>query len=202
MFDKCNNKKFGTLKIFQIMTPGLKITSRPISVSAQTLHMPPHPVTNTNSPLLPWWTQIWKTIFIQRWTLGTTLCKHTIAKALPSSFRQHSTKTSNQSTSCSYSLSTLEKNVHKISFLADWDCWFIPSREKEVFYIHTGCEYDPGKKPTKSEKLKTSPKKDTSTEKQTKEPQPSLSITSEVDPEMPQLEDIRPKKKLRFKDPI
>ena len=59
-----------------------------------------------------------------------------------------------------------------------------------------------GKKPTKSEKLKPSPKKATSTEKQTEEPQPSQSTTSEVDPEMPPLEDIRPKKKLRFKDPI
>ena len=65
-----------------------------------------------------------------------------------------------------------------------------------------GCEYDPGKKPTKSEKLKPSPKKATLTEKQTEEPQPSQSITSEIDPEMPPLEDIRPKKKLRFKDPI
>ena len=65
-----------------------------------------------------------------------------------------------------------------------------------------GCKYNPGKKPTKSEKLKPSPKKDTSTEKQTEEPQPSQSTTSEVDPEMPPLEDIRPKKKLRFKDLI
>ena len=47
-------------------------------------------------------------------TLQTTLCQHPIAKALPSSFRQHSTKTSNQSTSCSYSLSPPERNVHKI----------------------------------------------------------------------------------------
>ena len=31
------------------------------------------------------------------------------------------------------------------------------------------------------------------------EPQPTA--TTEVDPEMPPLEDIRPKKKLRFKDP-
>ena len=44
--------------------------------------------------------------------------------------------------------------------------------------------------------------KDTSTEIQTEEPQPSQSTTSEVDPEMPPLEDIRPKKKLRFKDLI
>ena len=49
---------------------------------------------------------------------------------------------------------------------------------------------------------KTPPKKDTSTEKQTEEPQPSQSTTSEVDPEIPPLEDIRPKKKLRFKDSI
>ena len=72
------------------------------------------------------------------------------------------------------------------------------SRERSFFTSITGCKYNPGKKPTKSEKLKTSPKKDTSTE----EPQPSQSTTSEVDPEMPPLEDVRPKKKLRFKDPI
>ena len=72
---------------------------------------------------------------------------------------------------------------------------------KKFFTSITGHENDPGRKPTKSEKLKTSPKEDTSTEKQTEE-QPSQSTTSEVDPKMPPLEDIRPKKKLRFKDPI
>ena len=65
-----------------------------------------------------------------------------------------------------------------------------------------GREYDPGKKPTKSEKLKPSPKKATSMEKQAEEPQPSQSTTAEVDSKMPPLEDIRLKKKLRFKDPI
>ena len=66
-----------------------------------------------------------------------------------------------------------------------------------------GCEYDPGKKPTKSEKLKTSPtKKDKSSEKHAEELQTSQQpATTEVDPEMPPLEDIRPKKKFRFKDP-
>ena len=73
---------------------------------------------------------------------------------------------------------------------------------KKFFTSITGCEYNPGKKPNKSEKLKPSPKKATSTEKQTEEPQPSQSTTSEIDPEMPPLEDIRPKKKLRFKDLI
>ena len=73
---------------------------------------------------------------------------------------------------------------------------------KRFFTSIMGHEYDPSKEPTKSEKLKTSPKKDTSTEKQTEEPQPSPSTTTEVDPEMPPLEDIRPKKKLRFKDLI
>ena len=71
---------------------------------------------------------------------------------------------------------------------------------KKVFTSIMGCKYDPGKKPTKSQKLKPSPKKTTSTEKQTEESQPSQSTTSEIDPEMPPLEDIRPKKKLRFKD--
>ena len=73
---------------------------------------------------------------------------------------------------------------------------------KKFFTSITGHEYDPDKKPTKSQKLKPSPKKATSTEKQTEEPQPSQSSTCEVDPKMPPLEDIRPKKKLRFKDPI
>ena len=71
---------------------------------------------------------------------------------------------------------------------------------KKFFTSITGCKYDPGKEPTKSEKLKPSPKKTTSIEKQTEEPQPSQSTTSEIDPKMPPLEDIRPKKKLRFKD--
>ena len=73
---------------------------------------------------------------------------------------------------------------------------------KKFFTSTTGCKYDPGKKPTKSEKLKPSLKKATSTEKETEEPQPSQSTTSEIDPEMPPLEDIRLKKKLRFKDLI
>ena len=64
---------------------------------------------------------------------------------------------------------------------------------KKFFTSITGCEYDPGRKPTKSEKLKTSPKKDTSTGKQTEE-QPSQLATSEVDPKMPPLENIRPRK--------
>ena len=73
---------------------------------------------------------------------------------------------------------------------------------KRFFTSITGHEYDPGRKPAKSEKLKTSPtKKDTSTEKHTEEPQPSQPTTTEVDPKMPPLEDIRPKKKFRFKDP-
>ena len=73
---------------------------------------------------------------------------------------------------------------------------------KKFFTSIMGHEYNPGRKPTKSEKLKTSPtKKDTSTEKHTEEPQPSQSTKSEVNPEMSPLEDIRPKKKFRFKDP-
>ena len=76
--------------------------------------------------------------------------------------------------------------------------------ERKIFFTSImGCEYDPGKKPTKSEKLKTPPtKKDKSTEKHADEAQPSQpTTTTEVDPKMPPLEDIRPKKKFRFKDP-
>ena len=74
---------------------------------------------------------------------------------------------------------------------------------KKFFTSIMGCEHDPGKKPTKSEKLKTSPtKKDKSTEKHADEPQPSQQpAATQVDPEMPPLEDIRPKKIFRFKDP-
>ena len=75
-------------------------------------------------------------------------------------------------------------------------------KRKKFFTSIMGRKHDTGKKPTKSEKLKSSPKKDTSTEKQTEEPQPSESNTSEVDSEMSPLEDIRQKKKLRFKDLI
>ena len=67
-------------------------------------------------------------------------------------------------------------------------------KRKKFFTFIMGCEYDPGKKPTKSEKLKPSPKKATLIEKQTEEPQPSQSTTSEINPEMPPMEDIRPKK--------
>ena len=74
---------------------------------------------------------------------------------------------------------------------------------KKFFTSITGCKYDPGKKPTKSEKLKTSPtRKDKSTEKHADELQPSQhQPTTEVDPKMPPPEDITPKKKFRFKDP-
>ena len=84
---------------------------------------------------------------------------------------------------------------HRLKFLI-----YFKLREKSFFTSITGCKYNLSKKTTKSEKLKTSPtKKNSSTEKHTEEQQPST--TTEVDPEMPPLEDIRPKKKFRFKDP-
>ena len=76
--------------------------------------------------------------------------------------------------------------------------------ERKMFFTSImGCEYHPGKKPTKSEKLKTSPtKKDKSTEKHADKLQPCQQpAATEVDPEMPPLEDIQLKKKFRFKDP-
>ena len=75
---------------------------------------------------------------------------------------------------------------------------------KKFFTSIMGCEYNPGKKPTKSEKLKTSPtKKEQSTEGHADELQPSQQPAApEVNPNMPPLEDITtPKKKFRFKDP-
>ena len=74
---------------------------------------------------------------------------------------------------------------------------------KRFFTSIMGSKYGPGKKLTKSEKLKTSPtKKDKSTDKHADELQPSQQpAATEVDPKMPPLEDITPKKKFRFKDP-
>ena len=77
-------------------------------------------------------------------------------------------------------------------------------REKSFFTSITGQEYDPGKKPTKSEKLKTSTtKEDKSTEGHTDEPQPSQPPAApEVDPDMPPLEDVdTPWKKFKFRNP-
>ena len=75
---------------------------------------------------------------------------------------------------------------------------------KKFFTSIMGWEYDPGKKPTKSEKLKTSTsKEDKSTTEHTDKPQPSqLPAAPEVDPNMPPLEDVVPPwKKFKFKNP-
>ena len=65
-------------------------------------------------------------------------------------------------------------------------------KRKRFFTSIRGQEYNPGKKPTKSEKLKTSTtKEDKSTEGHADERQPSQPpAASEVDPNMPPLEDI------------
>ena len=65
-------------------------------------------------------------------------------------------------------------------------------KRKKFFTSTTGQEYDPGRKPTKSEKLKTpTTKEDKSTEEHADEPQPSQPPAApEVDPDMPPLEDI------------
>ena len=75
---------------------------------------------------------------------------------------------------------------------------------KRFFTSIMGQEYDPGKKPTKSEKLKTSPtKKNQSTEGHADKPQPSQQPAAlEVDPDMQPLEDVdTPQKKFKFKNP-
>ena len=73
-------------------------------------------------------------------------------------------------------------------------------KRKKFFTSITGKEYEAGKKQTKAEKTKmagtTNKEKTTSGQEK---PQPTA--TTEVDPEMPPLEDIRPKKKFRSKDP-
>ena len=68
---------------------------------------------------------------------------------------------------------------------------------KKFFTSITGREYKVGKKPPKSEKVKTSTaKEDKPTEKQPSQPP----ATSEVDPDMSPLEDVDPpKKKFKFK---
>ena len=71
---------------------------------------------------------------------------------------------------------------------------------KKFFTSITGQEYEAGKKQTKAEKTKRAgtTEKEKTTQGQ-EEPQPTTA--TEVDPEMPPLEDIRPKKKFRFKYP-
>ena len=56
-----------------------------------------------------------------------------------------------------------------------------------------------GKKQTKAEKTKLAETSKGIIPSEREEPQPTA--TTEVDPKMPPLEDIRPKKKFRFKDP-
>ena len=72
-------------------------------------------------------------------------------------------------------------------------------KRKKFFTSITGREYEAGKKQTKAEKTKLA---ETSKEKTTSgQEEPKPTATTEVDPKMPPLEDIRPKKKFRFKDP-
>ena len=70
---------------------------------------------------------------------------------------------------------------------------------KKFFTSITGPEYEAGKKQTKAEKTKMA--ETTDKEKTTPGQEESQPTATEVDPEMPPLEDIRPKKKFRFKDP-
>ena len=71
---------------------------------------------------------------------------------------------------------------------------------KKFFTSITGREYEAGKKQTKAEKTKmagtTDKEKTTPGQEESQQP-----AAKEVDPKMPPLEDIRPKKKFRFKDP-
>ena len=73
-------------------------------------------------------------------------------------------------------------------------------KRKKFFTSITGREYKAGKKQTKAEqtKMAETTAKEITTPGQ-EEPQPTAA--TEVDSEMPPLEDIRPKKKFRFKDP-
>ena len=88
---------------------------------------------------------------------------------------------------------------------------------KKLYEGLTGKRYDPGQKLTKVEKAArdaakvtpsttlattSTPSASSSTPLTTPEQEePQATAATEVDPEMPPLEDIRPKKKFRFKDP-
>ena len=54
---------------------------------------------------------------------------------------------------------------------------------------------------TKAEKTKLAETSKGKTTSEQEEPQPEQTATTDVDPEMPPLEDIRPRKTFRFKDP-
>ena len=58
-----------------------------------------------------------------------------------------------------------------------------------------------GNQPNQKSLKHLPPRRTHQQKKHTEEPQPFQPTTTEVDPKMPPLEDIRPKKKLRFKDP-
>ena len=128
------------------------------------------------------------------------LCQHPIAKTLPSIFRQHSTQTSNQSTSCSYSLSPPKRMCTKFTALQTEVSDLFQVERKKFFTSITGRKYDPGKKPTKSEKLKPSSKKTTTTEKQTENHNHHNQLHLKLTPKCHHWKTSDLKKKLRFKD--
>ena len=87
---------------------------------------------------------------------------------------------------------------------------------KKLYEGLTGKQYDPGQKLTKVEKAAqeaakvtpsttsatpSTPSALSTTALSTIQEEPQPTATTEVDPEMPPLEDIRPRKKFRFKDP-
>ena len=74
-------------------------------------------------------------------------------------------------------------------------------KQKKFFTSITGQEYEPGKKQTKAEKTKLAETSKGKTTSEQKEPPPEQTTTADIDPDMPSLEDIRPRKKFRFKDP-
>ena len=77
--------------------------------------------------------------------------------------------------------------------------------QKKIFTSMTGCEYEPGKKPTKAKKLKMSSQEGKAEEQvSAAEKEDCPTPMQEVDPQMPPLEDITPatpKKKFKFKAP-
>ena len=127
-----------------------------------------------------------------------------LAQTIPPSARGPSIQTAYPVPCCNYPHSPAKRIFqHQRKYLNHFQI-----TPKKLYEGLTGKRYDPGQKLTKVEKdareaAKVTPSTSSATPStpSTQETEQQQSTTTEVDPDIPPLEDIRPKKKFRFKDP-
>ena len=73
---------------------------------------------------------------------------------------------------------------------------------KEILHKYYRPRIQTWQKADQTEKTKLAETSKDKTTSEQEEPQPEQTATTDIDPEMPPLEDIRPRKKFRFKDPV